>query len=60
MRYQVRVAGKIFQGNDVQSLLKRAVEARRKYSFLDAKMSGLRHHIAHQDTSNNFQVMTAK
>lgn len=30
MRYQIRVAGKIFQGDDPRTLLKRAVEARRR------------------------------
>ncbi len=30
MAYQVRVAGKIFEGERVRTLLKRAVEARRR------------------------------
>ncbi|UCF35674.1 MAG: hypothetical protein JSU96_12640 [Acidobacteriota bacterium] len=30
MQYQVRVAGKIFEGTDIRTLLKRAVEAKRK------------------------------
>lgn len=29
MRYQIRVAGKIFEGNNLRNLLKRAVEAKR-------------------------------
>ena len=30
MRYQVRVAGRIFEGNDVNTLLKCAVQARKE------------------------------
>lgn len=30
MRYQIRVAGKVFEGNDHRNLLKRAVEAKRQ------------------------------
>jgi hypothetical protein len=30
MRYQIRVAGKIFEGSDPRVLLKRAVEAKRE------------------------------
>jgi hypothetical protein len=30
MRYQIRVAGKVFEGDDPRSLLKRAVEAKRR------------------------------
>jgi hypothetical protein len=29
MRYQVRVAGKVFEGSDVRILIKRAVQAKR-------------------------------
>lgn len=32
MRYQIRIAGKIFEGSDLKVLLRRAVEAR-KASF---------------------------
>lgn len=32
MKYQVRVAGKVFEGNDARVLLKRAVEAKRAES----------------------------
>ena len=30
MRYQIRVAGKVFEGDDPRSLLRRAVEAKRR------------------------------
>ena len=30
MRYQIRVAGKVFEGTDHRSLLKRAVEAKKE------------------------------
>jgi hypothetical protein len=30
MRYQIRVAGKVFEGTDHRNLLKRAVEAKRQ------------------------------
>lgn len=33
MKYQVRVAGKVFEGNDARVLLKRAVEAKRAESL---------------------------
>jgi hypothetical protein len=34
MRYQIRVAGKVFEGDDPRSLLKRAVEAKRRAARL--------------------------
>lgn len=34
MRYQIRVAGKVFEGDDPRNLLKRAVEAKRRAARL--------------------------
>ncbi len=34
MRYQIRVAGKVFEGDDTRRLLKRAVEAKRRAAQL--------------------------
>lgn len=41
MRYQIRVAGKIFEGTDLKILLKRAVEAR-KATFKPSSQVGSR------------------